>query len=147
MSRTREELEKIVSRKDVNPAFKAVAQAELQKLDLQTQAGDGDELAQALLAVKEAMDTFKRTNTGGGGGGDISREEVERMLKEALKSSKIKLSDLDAPLKQQILGSTSTQLYIIAPERRDGKARSWFDRGTNSTTVVPETIIRLYCSK
>jgi len=101
-----------------NEDIKRMAQAELQKLELQEQAAKGDEVAQTLLLLKETVDTFKRTNQsqgGSGGGTGISKQEVEKMLKGVLQKNKISVEDLDEDLKLALTGNVKTQLTITTP--------------------------------
>lgn len=108
----KEKLEKIISTtKDEN--VKRMAQAELQKLELQAQAAGGDELSKVLLALKETVDTYKRTPQTGGAG--VSKDEVERMVREALQKGKIAYEDMDEELKARLSGSVKVALSLSTP--------------------------------
>jgi cobaltochelatase CobS len=102
------ELEDAIS-KTKTPATKAVLEAELQKLKLQGQANQGDDVAKMLVALKETIDTAKRNGNAGSG---VSKAEVEDMLKEVLNKNKIRLEDLDDTLRSSLTKSMRVGLNL-----------------------------------
>ena len=111
---TREQYEKIIAETG-NEQIKKMAQAELQKLDMIEKAAEGDTLSKALLTLKDVVDKYKPTAGGTSGGAGVSRQEVEEMLKQVLKQSKISYDDLDPELKAKLSGQVKVQLELKTP--------------------------------
>ena len=101
-----------------NDSVKRMAQAELQKIELVRKAAQGDNLASTLVALKEAVDKMKPSGAASSG---VSKSEVQKMLKDVLKKSKISYDDLDSSLKAALAGNTKVKLELTVPE---GKASS-----------------------
>jgi hypothetical protein len=108
---TKEELKKII-KTTTNPDYKRVAEAQLQKLELQEKAAQGSDLAIALLAVKEALDTAKRSTPSGGG---ITQEQMDLIIENVKRKTKVTISDLDEVLKSQILDRVKQELTLYTP--------------------------------
>lgn len=110
---TREELKNLIASAQT-PEVKQLAEAELQKLDFMDAAAQGDELAKLLLILKETVDLYK-TNNPGMVAGAVSKEEVEKLLEQALKKTKISYEDLNAELKAKLSGQVKVQLSLNTP--------------------------------
>jgi DNA replication protein DnaC len=112
---TKETLQNLID-STTNPEVIAMAKAELQKIELEEQASQGDALSQALLGLKGVVDSFKMSTPQGGGGlSSISKEEVEEMLKNYLAKSKISYDDLDIELRTKLAGQVKIQLALTTP--------------------------------
>ena len=112
---TKETLQNLID-STTNPEVIAMAKAELQKIELEEQASQGDALSQALLGLKGVVDSFKMSTPQGGGGlSSISKEEVEEMLKNYLAKSKISYDDLDVELRTKLAGQVKIQLALTTP--------------------------------
>jgi len=117
---TREELNKVISTTG-NPEIKAMAEAELQKLDLIDKAAQGDDLSVALLALKDVIDAYKQqTQPVAGGGAGVSKEEIEKLLEEALAGrdmlkGKVTLDDLDPELRAKLTSQVKVELSLQTP--------------------------------
>lgn len=113
----KEELELYISTTG-DDNLRLLAQAELQKLTLMEQAAGGDELANALLALKDVVDVYKQNNQQaiGSGGANVSKDEIEKLVKTALNNTKIAFNDLDAELKARLAGSVKIQLSLNLPQ-------------------------------
>ena len=96
-----------------NDEVKIMAQAELQKLGLLKKATDGDDLARALVALKDVVDNFKQTQ--GSGKSGVSEEDVEDMVRAMVQNTKIRYEDLDPELKAKLSGSVKVQLTLTTP--------------------------------
>lgn len=110
---TREELKNLIASAQT-PEVKQLAEAELQKLDFMDAAAQGDELAKLLLILKETVDLYK-TNNPGMVAGAVSKEEVEKLLEQALRKTKISYEDLNAELKAKLSGQVKVQLSLNTP--------------------------------
>jgi hypothetical protein len=110
---TKEELKQFIAIAS-DPQVKQLAEAELQKYELQEAASQGDELSVALLALKDAVDAFQGTNPQTTGA-TVSKDEVEKMLQDALKKTKISYDDLNAELRAKLAGQVKVQLNLSTP--------------------------------
>jgi cobaltochelatase CobS len=110
---TREELENIIATAKT-PEVRQLAEAQLQKLDFIDAAAQGDELAKLLLILKDSVDLWKSNNPQAVAGA-ISKDEVEKLLEEALKKTKISYEDLNAELKAKLSGQVKVQLSLNTP--------------------------------
>jgi hypothetical protein len=97
-----------------NPEVRRMAEAELQKLDFIEGAAQGDQMAQAMLLLKDSIDVFRTTNPNSTGV-NISQEEVDKAIKGALKKNKIAFEDLNAELKAKLAGQVKVQLTLSTP--------------------------------
>ena len=93
---------------------KSMAQAELQKLGLLKKATDGDDLARALVALKDVVDSYKSSKTASSGS-VVSQEDIEDMVKALVQNTKIRYEDLDAELKAKLSGSIKVALTLNTP--------------------------------
>jgi hypothetical protein len=110
---TKEELKQFIAMTR-EPEVKLMAEAELQKIEMQELAAQGDELNTALLVLKDVVDVFK-ANQPNVTGASISKDEVEKMLQDALKKTKISYEDLNAELKSKLAGQVKVQLSLTTP--------------------------------
>lgn len=112
---TREQLQDIIDTTG-NAEIRSMAQAELQKLELAEKAAQGDELSKTLLVLKDAIDKFKSQQPQSGG--SVSKQEVEKLIKELLPQvshGKITYDDLDAELRAKLAGQVKIQLSLTTP--------------------------------
>ena len=112
---TKEELQKFISEATTQEA-KDLARAELQKLELVEQAAQGDSLANTLLVLKDAVDAFKGKQPQPAQGGGVSKDEIDKMLKNYLSKGRIGYDDLDAELRAKLSGNVKVQLNLITPQ-------------------------------
>ena len=112
---TKEQLENVIATTG-NEEIKAMAQAELQKLELIQQASQGDELSVALLALKDVIDAYKQsTSPVVASGSSVSKEEIEKIIEETLSGTpalkgKITLDDLDEELRAKLTAQVKVEL-------------------------------------
>lgn len=110
--KTKEELENIISTAS-NEKVKALAQAELQKLELLDQASKGDDLARALLAMKDVIDSQPAGISGGVG--KIDAKTIDDKVRGYLQNTKITFDDLDPELRAKLSGISKVQLTLTTP--------------------------------
>lgn len=110
----REELEQLIETAEFE-GVKNMAKAELQKLDLQEKASQGDDLSKSLLVLKEAVDKMKGPTGSGVTSSGVSKEEVESMLRGILRTNKIRYDDLDAELKAKLAGQVKVMMTLNLP--------------------------------
>jgi cobaltochelatase CobS len=112
-----------------NEDAKALAQAELQKLELQEKAAEGDSLSSTLLALKNTIDTFKNKNTGGN---NISKEEIKKLMSQVKSptNTKISFKDLDPQLQNKLSGQVKVSLTLSTPYTK-GAGKSLADSQVN----------------
>jgi cobaltochelatase CobS len=109
----KEELQNIIETTG-NEDIRKMAQAELQKIELAEKAAEGDDFSKTLLALKEAIDVFKKQQPAGTGAG-ISKEEVEKLIQNVLRKGQISYDDLDPELKAKLAGQVKVQLTLTTP--------------------------------
>lgn len=107
----KEQLENLIKTTG-NEDVRRMAQAELQKLQFQEQASKGDELSKVLLALKETVDNFKRTAPAGQ---QISQADIQKLLKDSMRKSKIGLGDLDEELRAYLSSTAKVKLDLSTP--------------------------------
>ena len=109
----KQELEELAANATVEEV-RNLAKADLQKIELEEKAAEGDGLSRSLLALKETIDTFKQSNTGTG---TVNAEEVKKLVKSMKSTSKGKVaySDLDAELQSKLSGQVKTTLTLTTP--------------------------------
>lgn len=93
---------------------KNLALAELQKIELQEKAAQGDALSRSLLALKDTIDAFKRKSTGTS---SISQDDVKKLManmKSGLQG-KVSYKDLDPELQSKLSGQVKTFLTLTTP--------------------------------
>lgn len=109
----KEQLENLAANAETEEV-RNLAKADLQKIELQEKAAEGDALSRSLLALKETIDTFKKSNTGGG---SVNEEEVKKLvasMKSGIKG-KVGYSDLDPELQSKLSGQVKTTLTLTTP--------------------------------
>jgi hypothetical protein len=106
-----EELEKQLA-DTTHPLVREKIQAEIQKLKLSEKSSQGDEIAQMLLVLKNVLESNKRTAPQG----SVSKKDVEEILKETLKTSKIRLEDLDDQLRVSLTSGMKVNLNLTTPQ-------------------------------
>ena len=74
-----------------SPKYRDIILADIQKVKMLEKSATGDNVATMLLALKDVLDSTKRTPVVAGGGASISKQEVETLLKDAIRTNKIKL--------------------------------------------------------
>jgi cobaltochelatase CobS len=94
-----------------NPQVRDLINARIQKLKLLEKSSIGDNVASMLLALKDVLDSTKKNATTQGMA-SISKQEVEDLLREALKSNKIKLQDLDDSLRTALTSAMKVNLVL-----------------------------------
>jgi len=109
---SRETIEKILNDPNSNPALKKVAQEKLALLNLSQKAAEGDNTATLLLRLGESLDRMQPIPMPVSGVSGITKEEVEKLVKEALKKGKIKFEDLSEELKNKLTGSVKVTLNL-----------------------------------
>lgn len=97
---------------------KNLALAELQKIELQEKAAQGDALSRSLLALKDTIDAFKQKSTGT----SLSPDDVKKLMAGAQGGFKGKVSynDLDPELQSKLSGSVKTYLTLTTPYSKGG---------------------------
>lgn len=87
-------------------------QALIQKRKLEQGASSGNEVAKAILLMKEVLDATKRNAQKGGG---VDKVEVEKMIKAILSKDKISKDDLDDELKNYLMSTAKVQMMLKTP--------------------------------
>jgi len=87
-------------------------QAEINKLQLQQSASGGDSVSSALLQLKEVLEAAKKTPSGAVG---IDKSQAEKIVKDALSTTKIGMSNLDDTLRAYLLSQVKVQLQLKTP--------------------------------
>jgi|LakMenEpi03Aug12_release.lakeMendotaPanAssembly.Ray.scaffolds.fasta_scaffold215372_2 cobaltochelatase CobS len=87
-------------------------QAEINKLQLQQSASSGDSVSSALLQLKEVLEAAKKTPSGAVG---IDKSQAEKIVKDALSTTKIGMSNLDDTLRAYLLSQVKVQLQLKTP--------------------------------
>lgn len=109
----KEKLENLAANAETEEV-REMAKADLQKIELQEKAAEGDALSRSLLALKETIDTFKKSNTGVG---SVNEEEMKKLvasMKSGIKG-KVGYSDLDPELQSKLSGQVKTTLTLTTP--------------------------------
>lgn len=109
--KTRQELESIINDPKTSEAVKTIAQQKLNTLLLQEKSMEGDQLATMLFQLSKAIETMERPMPTSGVSG-IDKDEVKRLITEALKKEKIDFDDLSDELQNKIAGSVKIQLNL-----------------------------------
>jgi cobaltochelatase CobS len=105
---TIQELEKQLA-VTTNQIVKDKLNAEIQKLKLQEGAQQGDDVSKMMLVLKEVLENQKRNSSKGGG---VDKAEVEMMLKDVLRQSKIRLEDLSDDLRGYLTSNIKVALSL-----------------------------------
>lgn len=93
---------------------KNLALAELQKIELQEKAAQGDALSRSLLALKDTIDAFKQKSTGTS---SISQDDVKKLMANMKGGiqGKVSYKDLDPELQSKLSGQVKTFLTLTTP--------------------------------
>ena len=94
--------------KTTDPVTKGILSAEINKLQLQEQSSKGNELASILLTINKMVEQLKKNTPSGG----VSKVEVEEMLKDVLRKSKIRLEDLDDTLRASLTSAMKVSISL-----------------------------------
>ena len=108
----REEIEKILSDPNVNPALKAIAQQKLDIINLTEKSAEGNETATVLLSIANILAAQKSSALPASGVSGISKEEVDKLVKEALRKGKINYDDLSDELKSKVAGQVKVSVNL-----------------------------------
>jgi hypothetical protein len=108
----REEIEKILSDPSVNPALKAIAQQKLDVINLTEKSAEGDDTATVLLSIAKILEAQKPSALPASGVSGISRDEVNKLVKEALRKGKISYDDLSDELKSKVAGQIKVSVNL-----------------------------------
>lgn len=109
----KEQLQKLAESAETEEV-RNLAKADLQKIELQEKAAKGDPLSRSLLALKDTIDTFKKSSTGTG---SVNEEEVKKLvasMKTGIKG-KVGYNDLDPELQSKLSGQVKTTLTLTTP--------------------------------
>lgn len=88
-------------------------QAEILKLKLQQSATGGDIVSNALLQMKDVLEKYK--GAGGAGSAGIDKAQAEKIVKDALSTTKISMNNLDDTLRAYLLSQVKVQLQLMTP--------------------------------
>ena len=93
---------------------KNLALAELQKIELQEKAAQGDALSRSLLALKDTIDAFKQKSTGTS---SITQDDVKKLMANMKGGiqGKVSYKDLDPELQSKLSGQVKTFLTLTTP--------------------------------
>jgi cobaltochelatase CobS len=75
-------------------------------------SAEGDKTAPLILALTNAMDKMQPATLSSAVGTSVSKEEVEKLVKDALKKGKIKYDDLSDELKDKLNGMVKVTLNL-----------------------------------
>lgn len=109
---SKEEYQRLINDPATNPALKQLAQQKLNALELLESSAQGNETASLILALKEAMEKTQPVTLASGVGSAISKDEVEKLVSDALKKGKIKYDDLSDELKNKLNGMIKVTLNL-----------------------------------
>jgi len=93
------------------PKFRDKLLADIQKIKLLEKSTTGDNVATMLLALKDVLDSTKRTPVTSGGA-SVSKQDVDDLVKDALRNNKIKLQDLDDSLRTALTSAMKVNLVL-----------------------------------
>jgi hypothetical protein len=109
---SKEEYQRLINDPATNPALKQLAETKLNNLELLEKSAQGDKTAPLILALAEAMEKMQPVTLSGGLGSAISKDEVEKLVSDALKKGKIKYDDLSDELKNKLNGMIKVTLNL-----------------------------------
>ena len=101
----KEEYQRLINDPATNPALKQLAETKLYNLQMLEKSAEGDKTAPLILALAEAMEKMQPVALTSAVGTSVSKEEVEKLVKDALKKGKIKYDDLSDELKDKLNSS------------------------------------------
>lgn len=108
----KEEYQRLINDPATNPALKQLAETKLYNLQMLEKSAEGDKTAPLILALAEAMEKMQPVTLTSAVGTSVSKEEVEKLVKEALKKGKIKYDDLSDELKDKLNGMVKVTLNL-----------------------------------
>ena len=109
---SKEEYQRLINDPETNPALKQLAQTKLYNLEMLEKSAEGDKTAPLILALTNAMDKMQPVTLSSAVGTSVSKEEVEKLVKDALKKGKIKYDDLSDELKDKLNGMVKVTLNL-----------------------------------
>lgn len=109
---SKEEYQRLINDPATNPALKQLVETKLNNLELLEKSAQGDKTAPLILALAEAMEKMQPITLSGGVGSAISKDEVEKLVSDALKKGKIKYDDLSDELKNKLNGMIKVTLNL-----------------------------------
>jgi hypothetical protein len=109
--KTKEELESIINDPKTPEGVKELTRQKLTKLTLQEKSAEGDQLATMLSQLAKALEVMERPMPTSGISG-INKEEVRKLISEAMKSGKIDFDDLSDELQNKIAGQVKVTLNL-----------------------------------
>jgi cobaltochelatase CobS len=108
----KEEYQRLINDPATNPALKQLAETKLYNLQMLEKSAEGDKTAPLILALAEAMEKMQPVTLTSAIGTSVSKEEVEKLVKDALKKGKIKYDDLSDELKDKLNGMVKVTLNL-----------------------------------
>jgi cobaltochelatase CobS len=108
----KEEYQRLINDPATNPALKQLAETKLYNLQMLEKSAEGDKTAPLILALAEAMEKMQPVTLTSAVGTSVSKEEVEKLVKDALKKGKIKYDDLSDELKDKLNGMVKVTLNL-----------------------------------
>jgi hypothetical protein len=109
---SKEEYQRLINDPATNPALKQLAETKLNNLELLEKSAQGDKTAPLLLALLAGIEKMQPVTLSGGVGSAISKDEVEKLVSDALKKGKIKYDDLSDELKNKLNGMIKVTLNL-----------------------------------
>lgn len=109
---SKEEYQRLINDPETNPALKQLAQTKLYNLEMLEKSAEGDKTAPLILALTNAMEKMQPVTLSSAVGTSVSKEEVEKLVKDALKKGKIKYDDLSDELKDKLNGMVKVTLNL-----------------------------------
>lgn len=109
---SKEEYLRLINDPATNPALKQLVETKLNNLELLEKSAQGDKTAPLILALSEAMEKMQPVTLTNAVGTSVSKEEVEKLVSEALKKGKIKYNDLSDELKNKLNGMVKVTLNL-----------------------------------
>jgi flagellar biosynthesis GTPase FlhF len=109
---SKEEYQRLINDPATNPALKQLAEAKLNNLELLEKSAQGDKTAPLLLTLLAGIEKMQPVTLAGGVGSAISKDEVEKLVSDALKKGKIKYDDLSDELKNKLNGMIKVTLNL-----------------------------------
>lgn len=109
---SKEEYQRLINDPETNPALKQLAQTKLYNLEMLEKSAEGDKTAPLILALTNAMEKMQPVTLSSAVGTSVSKEEVEKLVKDALKKGKINYDDLSDELKSKLNGMVKVTLNL-----------------------------------
>jgi cobaltochelatase CobS len=109
---SKEEYQRLINDPATNPALKQLAETKLNNLELLEKSAQGDKTAPLLLALLAGIEKMQPVTLSSGVGTAISKDEVEKLVSDALKKGKIKYDDLSDELKNKLSGMIKVTLNL-----------------------------------